>query len=171
MDHRLSAGILDRPPRRRRYFEWKYGKIMKTTIAKPEEIQASHKFHLIDADGQVLGRLVTKVATLLTGKHKPIYTPFLDTGDHVIIINADKIVMTGEKYDKKMRYHHTGYPGGLKKKTFKRAMKEKPERVIEDAVWGMLPKTKLGRKMFKKLRVYKGPNHPHQPQQPILVEN
>ncbi|RJP22936.1 MAG: 50S ribosomal protein L13 [Candidatus Omnitrophota bacterium] len=143
---------------------------MKTTIAKPEQIQATHQFHLIDAEGEILGRLATKVATLLTGKHKPIYTPFLDTGDHVIIVNAEKIRLTGKKMNDKLMIHYTGYPGGLRKKNYEKAIKDNPVRVIEKAVWGMMPKNRLGRKMIKKLRVYKGSEHPHAPQKPVFLE-
>jgi len=138
------------------------GAIMKTHIATPEEIRATHAFHLVDASGMTLGRLASQVARLLTGKHKPIYTPFLDAGDHVIVINADKIVMTGKKLEKKEVIHHTMYPGGLKRKTFRHAIEEEPEKVIMRAVGGMVPKSRLGRKMMKKLRVYRGATHPHQ---------
>ncbi len=140
---------------------------MKTSIAKPEDIQSTHKFHLIDAEGEILGRLATKIATLLTGKHKPIYTPFLDTGDHVIVVNADKINLSGEKFQHKWLIHHTGYPGSLKRKRYSKLVQEKPEKIIEKAVWGMMPKNRLGRKMIKKLRVYRGHDHPHDPQNPI----
>jgi large subunit ribosomal protein L13 len=130
---------------------------MKTHIATPKDIQETHKFHVIDAEGLVLGRLASTVAKLLTGKHKPIYTPFLDTGDHVIIVNADKVKLTGTKLDKKEVIYHTLHPGGLRRKLLRTAMEEKPTQVIEKAIWGMLPKNRLGRKMLKKLRVYKGP--------------
>lgn len=142
------------------------GGIMKTHIATPEEIQKTHQFHLVDASGVALGRLASQVATLLTGKHKPIYTPFKDTGDHVIIINADKIILTGRKIDQKEMIHHTRYPGSLKRTVYRKAINEKPEKVVQKAVWGMLPKTKLGRKMLKKLRVYRGDSHPHQAHNP-----
>lgn len=141
---------------------------MKSSIATPEQIESTHKVHLIDAEGKVLGRIATEAATLLTGKHKPIYTPFLDTGDHVIIINADKVKLTGNKLDKKFYRHHTRFPGGLKEQTYRLAVQEKPDKVVEKAVWGMLPKGRLGRKMFKKLRVYRGQQHPHGAQQPEL---
>lgn len=140
---------------------------MKTHIATPEEIQTTHKTHLIDAEGQTLGRLASHAATLLTGKNKPIYTPFLDTGDHVIIVNADKVVLTGTKLEKKMDIRHTRYPGGIKKQPYKKSLQERPEKMIEKAVWGMMPKGRLGRKMLKKLRVYRGAEHPHEGMTPV----
>ncbi len=132
----------------------------------PSQKTISREWHVIDAEGQVLGRLATRVATLLMGKHKAIYTPFLDVGDHVVIVNADKIVLTGNKMDDKVYYRHTGYPGGIKEARARRVMREHPTRLIESAVRGMVPKTKLGRQMFTKLRVYAGPEHPHEAQQP-----
>lgn len=143
---------------------------MKTHIATPQEIQETHACHLVDADGAILGRLASAVATLLRGKHKPIFTPFLDTGDHVIIINADKVLLTGNKLDKKILRHHTLFHGGLKEKLYRTAMQEDPEKIIMKAVWGMLPKNTLGRKMLKKLRVYRGPKHPHQGAKPTPFE-
>ncbi len=143
---------------------------MKTHIATPNEIQATHACHIINAEGEILGRLASAVAVLLRGKHKPIYTPFLDTGDHVIIVNAEKICLTGNKGEKKLLRHHTLYPGGLKEKKYRIAMEEEPEKVILKAVRGMLPKNTLGRKMLKKLRVYRGPNHPHQSAKPTPFE-
>ena len=140
---------------------------MKTHIATPEDIQSTHKFHLIDANGVVLGRLATQIATLLTGKNKSIYTPFLDTGDHVIVINADKIQLSGKKLDDKKMIHHTRYPGGLKSKPYREVLEKHPERAIMKAVWGMLPKSRLGNKKKKKLRVYKGTDHPHQSNNPV----
>lgn len=137
---------------------------MKTFTAKPHEIQ--RKWFVVDAQGQTLGRLATQVATILRGKHKPIYTPHVDCGDHVIVINANKINVTGQKLDQKIYYRHSGYPGGLKQVTLRRRLQTHPERVIESAVRGMLPKNRLGRKMFKKLKVYAGPDHPHGAQQP-----
>lgn len=139
----------------------------KTHVASPADISGSHTFHLVDAEDQILGRLATRVATLLQGKHKPIYTPFLDTGDHVVIVNAEKIVMTGRKLDQKMMRHHTGYPGGLKETTYRKVMDKNPEKIITEAVRRMLPKSRLGRQMLKKLRVYVGSNHPHTGQQPV----
>jgi large subunit ribosomal protein L13 len=137
---------------------------VKTSSAKPHEIE--RKWFVIDAQGQTLGRLATRVATVLRGKHKPIYTPHIDCGDYVIVVNADKINVTGQKLDQKIYYRHSGYPGGLKQVTLRRQLQTHPERVIEAAVRGMLPKNRLGRKMFKKLKVYDGPDHPHQAQQP-----
>jgi large subunit ribosomal protein L13 len=132
----------------------------------PSQKTIEREWHVIDAEGQVLGRLATRVATLLMGKHKPQYTPFLDVGDHVVIINADKIVLTGNKMNDKMYYRHTGYPGGIKEARARRVMREHPTRIVESAVRGMVPKTKLGRQMLTKLRVYAGPEHPHEAQQP-----
>lgn len=132
----------------------------------PSQKTISREWHVIDAEGQVLGRLATRVATLLMGKHKALYTPFLDVGDHVVIVNADKIVLTGNKMDDKVYYRHTGYPGGIKEARARRVMREHPTRLIESAVRGMVPKTKLGRQMLTKLRVYAGPEHPHEAQQP-----
>jgi large subunit ribosomal protein L13 len=137
---------------------------VKTSSAKPHEIE--RKWFVIDAQGQTLGRLATRVATVLRGKHKPIYTPHIDCGDYVIVVNAEKINVTGQKLDQKIYYRHSGYPGGLKQVTLRRQLQTHPERVIEAAVRGMLPKNRLGRKMFRKLKVYDGPNHPHQAQQP-----
>ena len=140
---------------------------MKTYTANLEDIAKSHQFHLIDAEDVTLGRLATVVATLLRGKHKPIFTPFLDTGDHVIIVNAEKVKLTGKKLDDKKMIHHTGFPGGLKQKPYREVLETRPERAIEKAVWGMLPKSRLGRKMIKKLRIYKGPEHQQQSQKPV----
>ena len=137
---------------------------MKTFSAKPHEIE--REWFVVDAQGQTLGRLATHIATLLRGKHKPIYTPHVDCGDYVIVVNADKINVTGQKLDQKIYYRHSGYPGGLKQVTLRRRLQTHPERVIESAVRGMLPKNRLGRKMFKKLKVYAGPDHPHEAQQP-----
>ncbi len=137
---------------------------MSTPFPSKKTIERS--WHVIDADGQVLGRLATRVATLLMGKHKPGYAPFLDCGDHVVVVNADKIVLTGNKMNDKVYYRHTGYPGGIKEARARRVARENPERIIEAAVRGMVPKTKLGRQMLSKLRVYAGPEHPHQAQQP-----
>jgi len=141
---------------------------VKTFSAKPHEVE--REWFVVDAQGQTLGRLATQIATLLRGKHKPIYTPHVDCGDHVIVVNADKINVTGQKLDQKIYYRHSGYPGGLKQVTLRRRLQTHPERVIESAVRGMLPKNRLGRKMFKKLKVYAGPNHPHEAQQPTPVE-
>lgn len=137
---------------------------MKSFIPGSKDIQK--RWHVIDAKGQILGRLATRAARLLTGKAKPIYTPFLDTGDHVIIINAEKVKLTGKKLKDKLYRHHTGYPGGLREITAGVLLAKNPERLVREAVIGMLPKTKLGRAMRKKLKVYQGPEHPHQAQQP-----
>lgn len=141
---------------------------MKSFIPCREDMQK--RWHVIDAEGQVLGRLATRAARLITGKDKPIYTPFLDTGDHVIIVNAEKVKLTGKKLSEKKYRHHSGYPGGLKEITAEALLAKFPERVVREAVIGMLPKTKLGRSMRKKLKVYKGPEHPHQAQQPTALD-
>ena len=141
---------------------------MKTYQAKPLEVEREGL--VIDAEDQVLGRVATKAAQLLKGKHKPQYTPHVDTGDFVIIINADKIRVTGTKASSKEYYRHSGYPGGLKCETFAEAMQKHPERVIEHAVKGMLPKNTLGRAMGKKLKVYTGSEHPHAAQKPRKIE-
>ncbi len=137
---------------------------MKTYVAKAGEIE--RKWFVVDAQGLKLGRLATEVARILRGKHKPTFTPFLDCGDFVIIVNADKVVLTGNKLDQKMYRYHTGYPGGLKETTYRKLMSSKPEKAVEMAVKGMLPKTTLGRQMYKKLKVYAGPNHEHAAQKP-----
>jgi large subunit ribosomal protein L13 len=128
------------------------------------------QWHVIDAQELVLGKLASKAAMLLMGKTKPSYTPFLDTGDHVIVINADKVRVTGRKETDKIYRHFTGYPGGLVEKSFKRVRAEKPIRLIEDAIFGMLPKTKLGKQMYRKLKVYAGDKHPHAAQQPAALK-
>lgn len=137
---------------------------MKTIFAKKTDIEK--KWHLIDAEGLVLGRLATRVAMILRGKNKPIYTPHTDTGDFVIIVNADKVRLTGNKLENKAYYHHTGYPGGIKKELAKDIMKKSPERIIMSAVRGMIPKNTLGRQQLSKLKVYSGTDHPHQGQNP-----
>lgn len=137
---------------------------MKTGFAKKEKVE--RKWYVIDAKDQVLGRLAAEIARRLRGKHKPIYTPHIDTGDYIIVVNADKIRLTGNKLDKKIYYRHTGYPGGLKSITANKLLQHKPERVLEHAVKGMLPKNRLGRRMYKKMKVYVGPDHPHEAQQP-----
>ncbi|MFY9213740.1 MAG: 50S ribosomal protein L13 [Tissierellaceae bacterium] len=141
---------------------------MKTFMAKTNEID--RKWYVIDAEGKVLGRLASEVSAILTGKNKPIYTPHVDTGDFVIIINAEKIKLTGNKLEQLNHTYHTGHPGGLKEIPYKRLIEEKPERIIELAVKGMLPKNKLGRKMIKKLKIYAGPEHKHEAQQPEVYE-
>ncbi len=135
----------------------------------PGEKEIDKKWHVVDAEGQILGRLATRVARLLTGKEKPVYTPFLDTGDHVIVVNADKIRLTGKKLSNKVYRHHTGYPGGLREIAAGDLIAKHPEKVVREAIIGMLPKSKLGRAMRKKLKVYRGPDHPHQAQQPSPV--
>ena len=137
---------------------------MTTPMAKKGKVE--QKWHLVDANGKTLGRLATRVAMLLRGKHKPIYTPHVDTGDFVIVVNAKKITLTGKKWTDKVYIHHSGYPGGLKSITAGKMREKKPERLVTMAVQGMLPKNKLGRKMIKKLKVYPGEAHPHQAQQP-----
>ncbi len=132
----------------------------------PSSKTIEREWHLVDAEGHVLGRLATRIATMLMGKHKPGYTPFLDCGDHVVVVNAEKIVLTGNKMNDKIYYRHTGYPGGIKEARARRVMREHPTRILESAVRGMVPKTKLGRQMLTKLRVYAGPEHPHEAQQP-----
>ena len=141
---------------------------MRTYMAKAGEVQ--RKWYLIDADGKTLGRVATEVARILRGKHKPIYTPHVDTGDHVIVINAAKVKVTGKKYTDKLYYRHTGYPGGIKVTNFADLLRRKPEQVIEKAIWGMIPHNRLGRRVFKKLRVYPGPEHPHAAQKPEVWE-
>jgi large subunit ribosomal protein L13 len=137
---------------------------MKTLFAKKGQVE--RKWYLIDAEGAILGRLATMIATYLRGKNKPVFTPNIDTGDFIIVINADKIKLTGKKLDNKIYYHHSGYPGGLKAESARELLKRKPEKIIKDAVWGMLPKGRLGRSMLKKLKVYKGSDHPHKAQKP-----
>lgn len=141
---------------------------MKSFMAKPQEIE--RKWLVIDADGLVLGRLATEVATILRGKNKPIYTPHVDTGDYVIVINADKMKLTGKKLDQKRYYWHTGYPGGLKSVDYRTMMANTPEKALMIAVKGMLPKNSLGRQMLKKLRVYSGTEHRHEAQKPEVYE-
>lgn len=141
---------------------------MKSYMAKPNE--ADKKWYVVDAEGQTLGRLASKIAPILTGKNKPTYTPHVDTGDFVIVINAEKVHLTGNKRDNKMFRWHTGYMGGLKEKTYGEMLEKQPERLVRRTIKGMLPKTKLGNKMAKKLKVYKGPNHKHEAQQPEVIE-
>jgi len=135
-----------------------------TYMAKPKDVE--RKWYVIDAEGKTLGRLASEAARLLRGKHKPIYTPHIDTGDHVIIINAGKAVLTGKKLKTKVYTRYTGYPGGLRTMTYEKFMATKPERAVEKAIRGMLPHNRLGRAMAKKLRVYAGPTHPHAAQKP-----
>jgi large subunit ribosomal protein L13 len=142
---------------------------VKTISARDQDIQRD--WYVVDAQGQTLGRLATRVATILRGKHKPNFTPHVDCGDYVIIVNAEKIHVTGQKMTQKKYYRHSGYPGGLRVVTLRDQLQKFPARVLEHAVQGMLPKNKLGRRMFRKLKVYAGPDHPHQAQQPKLWEN
>lgn len=141
---------------------------MKTFVAKPADIK--RKWLVVDAEGQTLGRLATQIATLLKGKHKPIYTPSVDCGDFVVVINAEKIVVTGRRLEQKQYYRHSGYPGGISQISLRDQLERFPTRPIELAVKGMLPKNKLGRKMIKKMKVYAGPDHPHQAQSPEIYE-
>ncbi len=142
---------------------------MRTTyMAKPNEVE--RKWYIIDAEGKTLGRLASEAASILRGKHKPQFTPHVDTGDFVIIINAEKIQVTGNKLRDKFYYRHSGYPGGLKKTSLNDMLRKRPERVIEHAVYGMLPKNRLGNALKRKLKVYAGPEHPHAAQQPEVWE-
>ncbi|MDZ7362458.1 MAG: 50S ribosomal protein L13 [candidate division KSB1 bacterium] len=140
---------------------------MRTYIPKPNEIE--RKWYVVDASGQVLGRLATKIATVLRGKNKPQFTPHLDVGDFVVVVNAEKVRVSGKKADIKTYSHYTGYPGGLKQQVFSEVQRRHPERIIEYAVWGMLPHSRLGRQQFKKLKVYRGAAHPHQAQKPEIL--
>jgi large subunit ribosomal protein L13 len=142
--------------------------MMKTFSAKAEEVE--RKWYLVDAKGCVLGRLATAVASRLRGKHKPIYTPHVDTGDHIVVINANKVTLTGHKWDDKVYYRHSGYMGGLKSTTAKELLEKRPEDLVKSAVKGMLPKNRLGRQMFKKLKVYAGSEHPHEAQSPEMLQ-
>ncbi|MEJ2732731.1 MAG: 50S ribosomal protein L13 [Anaerolineae bacterium] len=141
---------------------------MRTFTEKQTEIE--REWYVVDAEGQTLGRLASRVAPILKGKHKPTYTPYLDCGDFVIIINAEKIRVTGRKLDQVFYHHHSGYPGGLRSVSLREQLGKHPERVLQAAVRGMLPKNKLGRRMIKKLKVYAGDAHPHQAQQPKPLE-
>jgi large subunit ribosomal protein L13 len=136
----------------------------------PKASEITHAWHVVDAEGLVLGRVATEVASLLRGKHKPTFAPHMDTGDFVIIVNADKIVLTSSKVDTKLVRHHTGYPGGLKTRTYGEVLASKPEETIRRTVKGMLPKNRLGAQLIKKLKVYAGPDHPHAAQQPQVLE-
>ena len=141
---------------------------MKTYVTKPGSVE--REWFVVDAGGQTLGRLASRVAATLRGKHKPQFSPSVDVGDFVIVINAEKIRVTGRKMEQKKYYHHSGYPGGLSEITLAEQLKRHPTRVIQAAVRGMLPRNRLGRKMFKKLKVYAGPDHPHQAQHPKPLE-
>ncbi len=141
---------------------------MKTFMANAQTVE--RKWYLVDAEGMTLGRLASQVAAVLRGKNKPIFTPHCDTGDHVIVINADKVVLSGKKLDQKKYYHHSGYPGGLKETPYRRLLAEKPEFAVKHAIVGMLPKGPLGRQMAKKLRIYAGTEHEHAAQMPEVLE-
>ena len=141
---------------------------MRTYIAKPADIK--RKWYLVDAEGEVLGRLASRVAAILRGKHKPIYSPHMDVGDHVIIVNAEKIRVTGKKAKNKTYFRHSGYPGGVTMEKYSDLQKKHPERILEKAIWGMLPHNRLGRKMYKKLKVHAGKEHGHQAQRPEKME-
>jgi len=143
---------------------------MSTFIASADPAARSVRWHLIDADGQVLGRIATRAARILQGKHKASYTPFIDTGDHVVVVNAAKVKLTGRKEDQKIYRQHSGYEGGLREERARIVRQRKPERLVEEAVRGMLPKTKLGEAMYRKLKVYAGPDHPHAAQKPLKIE-
>lgn len=141
---------------------------MKTYMPKPDSIE--RKWYIVDAKGKTLGRLASQVASILKGKHKPIYSPHMDTGDFVIIVNASEVELTGKKMQQKVYRHYTGYPGGLKEVSYEKLMKDKPEKAVYQAVWGMVPHNRLGRKIIKKLRVYRGPEHNHEAQKPEKLE-
>ena len=143
---------------------------MSTFIASAEHVAQNVGWHVIDADGRVLGRIATIAARLLQGKHKPTYTTFIDTGDHVVIVNAATVKLTGRKEDQKIYRQHSGYEGGLREERARIVRQRKPERLVEEAVRGMLPKTKLGDAMYRKLKVYAGPDHPHTAQKPTKLE-
>ena len=140
---------------------------MKTSIPSPGDI--TRQWHLIDAEEAVLGRIASTAAKILMGKHKPTYTPFLDTGDHVIVVNAAKVKLTGNKEEQKLYRRHSGYPGGLTETQARKVRATRPSRMVEEAVQGMLPKSKLGTQMYRKLQVYAGPKHPHQAQKPVAL--
>jgi len=141
---------------------------MKTYSAKEVEVERS--WHLVDAQGKIVGRLASEVARILRGKHKPIFTPHVDTGDFVVIVNAEKAVFSGKKLNNKIYWRHTGYPGGIKATTAEQMLIKKPEEILKHAVKGMLPKNRLGRKLIKKLKIYAGKEHPHEAQQPIPLD-
>ncbi len=142
---------------------------MSTYFPSGKGLESTRQWHVVDADGMIVGRLAAQVARILMGKHKPTYTPFLDTGDHVVVINASKVVFKGNKINDKIYYHHTGYPGGIRSISARDQLAKHPERVLESAIKGMLPKTRLGRAMYSKLKVYAGAEHPHGAQQPVAM--
>ena len=141
---------------------------MKTYQAKKEELD--HKWYLVNAEGKVLGRLSVELVKILKGKNKPTYTPHIDTGDFVVVVNAGKVTLTGKKMKDKIYYHHTGYPGGIKEMNAEKLLAKKPTEIIRMAVKGMLPKNSLGRQMLRKLKIYPGPSHPHEAQKPVPLE-
>jgi large subunit ribosomal protein L13 len=143
---------------------------MSTFVISSRSAAQNDRWHVIDAEGQVLGRVASAAARLLQGKHKPVYTPFVDTGDHVVVINAAKVKLTGRKEDQKIYRQHSGFEGGLREERARLVRQRKPERLVENAVHGMLPKTKLGAAMYRKLKVYAGPDHPHAAQKPSKLE-
>jgi len=143
--------------------------VQKTYVARPADIK--HEWFVIDAGGQPLGKVAARAAAIIRGKHKPTYTPGVDCGDNVIVVNAARVVLTGRKAEHKKYYHYSGYPGGLKVRTFREVMATRPERVIEHAVYGMLPHNRLGRSLHRHLKVYAGPEHPHVAQKPKVLEN
>jgi large subunit ribosomal protein L13 len=144
------------------------GGLMKSYMARPLEVE--RKWHVIDAEGQTLGRLASEIARLLRGKNKPQYTPHVDTGDFVIVVNAEKIVVTGRKAEQKVYRRHTGYPGGLRETSYEQMLERKPTEILRKAVRGMMPRTRLARQQFKKLKIYAGPGHPHDAQDPQPYE-
>jgi large subunit ribosomal protein L13 len=141
-------------------------KVARVPTYSPKASEIQRAWYVVDAEGMVLGRLATEVARVLRGKHKPIFAPHIDTGDHVIIVNADKVVLTSDKAERKVIYRHSGYPGGIKAETFAHLHARKPEEAVRRSIRGMLPKTRLGRQQLSKLKVYAGPAHPHAAQQP-----
>jgi len=148
--------------------------ILKRTIFvatyTPKKSEIERSWHVVDAEGLILGRMATEVAQILRGKHKPTYAPHIDTGDHVIVINADKIVLTSDKAEKKMVYRHTGFPGGIRSESYATLLSKKPAEIVRQSIRGMLPKNRLGRQQLSKLQVYAGPSHPHEAQKPIPLE-
>ncbi len=142
--------------------------MQKTYTPKASEVE--HQWFLVDAQNKTLGRLASQIARVLKGKHKPMYSPHMDVGDYVVVINAEKIQVTGKKADQKIYYRHTGYPGGIREMPYSRMLERHPERILQKAVWGMLPHNTLGRQIFKKLRVYAGGEHDHVSQQPVVLD-
>lgn len=141
---------------------------MKSYMARPQEVE--RKWHVIDAEDKTLGRLASEIARILRGKNKPQYTPHVDTGDFVVVVNADRVTVSGKKAEQKLYRRHTGYPGGLREKSYEQMMDQKPTEILRKAVYGMMPKTRLGRQQFKKLKIYAGPEHPHEAQRPEPYE-